>query len=76
MIKKIEGLDTLVNLRVLNLQDNFIAKIEGLSQLEKLDTLYLKNNRIGLGGLDDVKGLLETPSVTTVDVQNNKIDDQ
>ena len=37
--------------------------------------LYLQRNRIGRNGLDDVRGLLECPSVTTVDIQDNKIED-
>jgi dynein assembly factor 1 len=76
MIKKIEGLDKLVNLHTLNLQDNFIQTIENLGECKKLDTLYIKNNRIGLGGISDLEGLLECPLLTCVDVQNCKIDDQ
>jgi len=37
--------------------------------------LYLARNRIGRNGVDDLRGLLECPSLTTVDLQNNKIDD-
>ena len=39
MIEKIEGLDTMTDLRQLNLSDNLITSIEGLSKLEKLDSL-------------------------------------
>lgn len=53
-----EHLSNLRNLRVLNLADNLIAKIEGLAGLQ-IDTLYLARNRIGHGGLDDLRGLLE-----------------
>jgi len=62
------------NLRILNLSDNCIERIEGLQGLN-LDTLYLARNRIGHGGLDDIRGLLECPSLTCLDVQNNAIDD-
>ena len=37
--------------------------------------LYLARNRIGRNGLDDLRGLLDCPSITTLDLQNNKIDD-
>lgn len=77
LIDKIEGLDTLVNLRTLNLSDNMIQKIEGLSGLRMLDSLQLKRNRIGkYGGLDDVLGLLECPSLTVVDISDNNLDDE
>ena len=68
IIKKIEGLSTLSRLHTLQLSDNLIQKIEGLSFCTALDSLYLKNNRIGLGGLDDVIGLLETPTLTCIDI--------
>jgi Leucine-rich repeat (LRR) protein len=57
-----EHLSTLTNLKVLNLADNCIERIEGLSGLN-LDTLYLSRNRIGHGGIEDLKGLLECPSL-------------
>ena len=52
-----------------------IATVEGLENLERLDMLYLARNRIGRNGLDDLRGLLDCPSITTLDLQNNKIDD-
>jgi len=57
----------LVNLKVLNLSDNCIDKIEGLAGLN-LDTLYLARNRIGAGGVADLLGLLECPSITCLDI--------
>lgn len=59
----------------LNLSDNMIVTVEGLENLENLDMLYLARNRIGRNGLDDLRGLLDCPSITTLDLQNNKIDD-
>lgn len=67
-IKKIDHLSTLVNLRILNLADNMITKVEGLESLVVLDTIYLARNQIGRGGLDDIKGLLECPSLSCVDI--------
>ena len=53
MIIKIDGLDKLQNLVVLNLSNNQISKIEGLDGNAKLETLTLKSNRIGINGLSD-----------------------
>jgi dynein assembly factor 1 len=75
VIKKIEHINNLVNLRVLNLSDNCIERVEGLAGLN-LDTLYLGRNRIGYGGVDDVKGLLECKSLTCIDIQSNHIEDE
>jgi Leucine-rich repeat (LRR) protein len=44
--KKIEGLDHLVKLENLSLEDNKIKKIEGLTQLRKLKRLNLFGNDI------------------------------
>ena len=74
-IQRIEGLQNQRFLANLNLSDNMIATVEGLENLERLDMLYLARNRIGRNGLDDLRGLLDCPSVTTLDLQNNKIDD-
>lgn len=54
-----------------------ISKIEGLGNLPMLDTIQLKRNRIGrTGGLSDVLGLLECPTLTCVDISDNYIDDE
>jgi len=76
MINKISGLENLTDLRTINLTSNFIEKIEGLSQCTMLDTLLLKQNRIGKNGLDDLKGVLEIPSLRVLDIQDNKIEDE
>jgi hypothetical protein len=70
-----EGLDSLVNLRVLNLSDNKIAKIENLKNLAHLESLYLSKNCIGKNGLSDVLGLLEAPLVSGLDLSRNFISD-
>ena len=76
LIEKIEGLHTLTNLRQLNLTDCLIQRIEGLSTLTSLETIQLKRNRIGkFGGIDDVLGLLECPSLTVVDLSDNFIEE-
>merc|ERR1719498_1418977 len=72
-----EGLAYLCNLRTLNLSDNMIKTVSGLGGCTKLDTLYLKRNRIGCGlsCIDDLKGLIECPSLHSVDVSDNNITD-
>lgn len=77
LIERISGLDTLCNLRQINLSDNMICKIEGLGNLPVLDTIQLKRNRIGRGGgLEDVLGLLECPTLNCVDISENYIEDE
>jgi dynein assembly factor 1 len=76
VIEKIENLDELVNLYNLNLSDNCITKIENLSKLVTLSNLMLKRNRIGINGKDDIIGLTElSPTVTVIDISENKIDE-
>ena len=74
MICRIEGLETLTGLANLNLSDNLIEKVEGLSTLTNLSNLQLKRNRIGGAGLPDVVGLLECPSISALDISDNKIE--
>ena len=67
-IGKIESLNTLTALKVLNLSDNLITKVEGLECNTELDSLYLARNRIGCNSVDDLKGLLDCPSVISLDL--------
>ena len=76
LIKKIENLDKMTEIKNLNLSENFIEKIENLGSLTKLTNLQLKRNYIGKGGLKDLEGLLEIPQLTTLDISDNKIDDE
>ena len=46
MIEKIEKLDCLLGLQILDLSSNLISKIEGLDQLHQLQSLNLNDNRI------------------------------
>jgi hypothetical protein len=43
-IAKINGLEKLKNLKILNLKNNYIKKIEGIEELKKLETLDLSGN--------------------------------
>lgn len=74
-ISRIEGLATLRDLRVLDLSRNKIRKIEGLESLHRLETLSLSLNYIGRNGVDDVVGVLEAPTVRTLDLSKNFIAD-
>jgi len=53
-----------------------ISTIEGLAGCVKLDSLMLGRNRIGRNGLDDLKGLVECPTLVSLDLQNNHIQDE
>lgn len=75
LIAKIEGLEGMPILYQLNLSNNCLVTIENLGGCA-LDTLYLNRNRIGRNGLSDLMGLLECPTLTTLDLQNNLIDDE
>ena len=72
-----EGLENMQKLRTLNLNDNCIKTISGLKNCEVLDTVYFKRNRIGCGkgAVDDLKGLLECPSIASLDISDNQVDD-
>lgn len=63
----------------LNLSDNIIYKVEGLGNLPNLDTIQLKRNKLGKSGdkstLEDLKGLLECPTLTCLDLSENYLDD-
>lgn len=67
-VTKMEGLQNSRLLVNLNLSDNLLSSIEGLENCESLDCLYLARNRIGRNGLDDLRGLLQCPSITTLDL--------
>jgi dynein assembly factor 1 len=51
-----------------------INKVEGLEKLTKLGILQLKRNQLGKNGIEDVMGLLECPSVSSLDISDNHID--
>ena len=75
-IEKIEGLDTLCHLANLNISDNLIKKIENLKGLTNLSNLLLKRNRIGIKGIEDLKGLLELgKEIAVIDLSDNLIED-
>jgi hypothetical protein len=57
-LTKIEGLDKLIELRALYLQENLFGRMEGFDHLVHLDTLNLAQNMIDkVEGLDELKKL-------------------
>ncbi|CAM9719836.1 unnamed protein product, partial [Phaeothamnion confervicola] len=73
LIEKIENIDALVDLDTLNLTRNYIKKIEGLDNLPKLTTLLLGHNILKTA--EDVRHILQCPSLQTLDLQHNHIED-
>ena len=60
------------------MNENYITVVEGLAGCDKLDTLYLKRNRLGRderGDIESLKGLLECPSLSCVDLSENELSD-
>jgi dynein assembly factor 1 len=72
-IHEIKGLATLVHLDTLNLSKNFVTRIDGLGSCMQLQTLLLAHNH--LTSADDVRHILLVPSLVSLDVQHNRIDD-
>lgn len=79
MISEITGLETLVNLGVLNLERNLIRKISGLKGCKKLETLIVSSNRLGGNDsqtcIESLEELIECPELHTLDVQKNHLED-
>ena len=67
-VKRIEGLDNLVNLRSLYLQENLICKIEGLECLINLVNLNLSDNQISV-----VEGLKNLTKLQNLQIKRNRI---
>lgn len=82
LIKKVEGLDTLKDLSILNMNDNLLDFVEGLGSLTKLSTFYAKRNKFGryknaegeIDNIEALKGLLDCPSITCLDISECFLD--
>jgi len=72
LINKIQNLSTLTELVQLDLSGNRITKIEGLSSLVNLDSINLSRN--ALTTPESIEHLKECPSLRTVDLQNNRLE--
>ena len=66
--KKIQNLDSFINLQVLYLENNSINKIEGLDKLINLTCLYLQNNYI-----KKIENLENNLKLSILNLSNNKI---
>ena len=79
MIAEITGLETLVNLSLLNLDSNFIKNINGLRGCTKLETLIISSNRLGghdnLTCMESIEELKECPELHTLDMRKNHLED-
>ena len=69
IICKIQGLNSLVNLRWLDLSFNLIEKIEGLEHNKELEDLSLYTNKI-----TELSGLEELSKLNVLSVGRNKIE--
>lgn len=72
-LEKIENLEALVHLDTLNLSQNGITKIENIGHFLDLRTLMITHNQ--LRSAADLEGVTACPSITCLDLKNNKIDD-
>lgn len=73
LIEEIKGLNNLIELDSINLSKNYIRKIENLNHLKKLTNLNLANNN--LSTYESIEYLLQMPSLQTIDIQGNRLDD-
>jgi len=75
LIETIENLSNVPLLHTLNLNQNQIDRIEfgKLSPLKNLNTLLLSQNR--LRSLEALKGLIDCPSISVLDISRNHIED-
>lgn len=68
MLRYLQNLDSLTNLRVLSIQSNRLTTITGLSNLPKLEELYLSHNAV-----TDLSGLEKNTTLRVLDFSNNQV---
>lgn len=73
LIEIIEGLENQLELDSLNLSKNSISKIENLSHMTQLTSLNLAYNKLSIK--EDIDHVLLIPSLQTLDLQHNRIND-
>lgn len=73
VIHRISGLDHLTNLESLDLSDNDLTSLHALGGLARLKTLNFANNKCRSAA--DIAHLQDCPSITSLDLSGNKIDD-
>lgn len=77
-IEEIDGLETLAELRQINISDNCVEIIKGLENCKKLDSFHIKANKLGcheLGDVASLRGLLDCPSIESLDISDNSLQD-
>jgi len=72
-VARIENLQFHIRLRFLNLAHNSISRIENLGSLLSLETLNVASNKIV--GVEGLLGLAERPTLSSVNVAQNYIED-
>jgi len=72
-IREMSGLQELTNLGAINLSENFVKKVDHLKSLTGLNTLQLSQNNIET--YDDLIGLRDCPSISSLELNKNKIED-
>ena len=72
-IEEISNLECCPDMATLQLSNNMIRSISGLSSLRNLSTLQIANNL--LESADDLRHLLEVPTINVLDLQNNSLED-
>ncbi|KOB87575.1 hypothetical protein PFDG_03141, partial [Plasmodium falciparum Dd2] len=74
-IKRIENLNNLIRLRILNLEDNNIFVIENLECLDCLEDLNLSNNCLGSKGSPNTSILHKNKKIYILNLSNNQINE-
>ncbi|XP_060796725.1 dynein axonemal assembly factor 1 isoform X2 [Neoarius graeffei] len=73
LIETLENLEALIKLRTLNVSNNYIRVIQNISCLTELSTLQISHN--SLESVSDVQELCHCPSISVLDLSNNRLND-
>ena len=73
MLFNLDGLDRVPNLDTLNVSNNKLKTLPKMGCCPKLHTLLASDNEIE--SVDAVRNLLDNKQLTTLDLQNNKLED-
>lgn len=73
-IDQLAGIEKLRELQVLNISNNELTSLEGINSLPKLSSLICASNK--LQGIDALSGLSTCKWLSTLDVQQNKLDSE